>query len=899
MKSNTIQRLLVVLAVTLGSIYLITPTMRYFLGVGETPVLATSEEKLAELKSQSVPLGLDLQGGVDVLLAVDTEKTEAAKVTDIADIIRRNFSAESPSIEGSVEVSSGTREIIVTVNRQDQVRAADNTLTEMSEKNQYFTYDSGSLQPNNAMRLPVNQDLLRQDMVQTVDSSIKVIRDRVDSLGVTQPTIVKQGNDRIRVQIPGEKDPQKAIDTMIRPAKLEFRGVHTSDQQVPGSDGDPSFPENSSEFIDITTGKVLEGKRIPPGYEVLPYRQTNRAERGQQPETSTRYILVKKQPELTGAALKDSHVNIAQGGLSAGEVEVIVQFNDEGTKRFDEITQKYSRKPLAIVLDGVVYSAPNITERISGGYCSITGGFALEEATNLSLVLKAGALPAELITMDMRTVEATLGADSISNSVFALALGSIIVAVYMIAYYGAAGVIAVIAVIINVLLIFAFMKLANATLTLSGIGGILLTVGMAVDANVLIYERIREELREGKTMKQAIQLGFGKAFSVIFDANLTTLISGLVLLQFGEGSIKGFALSLNVGIIATMFTGLFVTKALIDGWYEKLGNIGFGTLSWFKHAVHIDFLKLRKAVYGISLVMCVGCLGYVLVNGSNWGVDFEGGLLTEVSTEKELTTQQVEGEFEGWRIQKVAGVNQFLVRTKLAEEGEQTLAAAKTEVAQRLDETIGAGQYTVLSSEAVSNEVGREFTNKAILSCIIASLGILIYLAFRFEFVFGVAAVVALLHDVIIAYGVFNIMGDMKLAGEVTLDVVAALLVVLGYSVNDTIIIFDRIRENRKLHPNMPDYKLINLSISESLNRTIMTVSTVVFVLVVMVFFGGSGLFDFALVLLIGVVMGTYSSLYVASPLVYFMHERARKKGKAITYRTSGEQEVQPMLKNR
>src|SRR5690606_11714302 len=217
--------------------------------------------------------------------------------------------------------------------------------------------------------------------------------------------------------------------------------------------------------------------------------------------------------------------------------------------------------------------------------------------------------------------------------------------------------------------------------------------------------------------------------------NLTTLITGLVLLQFGEGSIKDFALSLNVGIIATLFTGLFVTKALMDGWYEKLGNVSFGKFAWFKHNVHLDFLKLRKGVYVFSIITCVAALGYVGATGSNWGVDFEGGLLTEVevTSDEELNTQDVEGKFEGWRVQKVAGENQFIIRTKLADEGNQGLANAKAEVTQRLNDTIGEGQYTVLSSEAVSNEVGREFTTKAILSCIVASIGILIYLAFRFE----------------------------------------------------------------------------------------------------------------------------------------------------------------------
>lgn len=893
MKSNTIRRLLVVVAVTLLSVWLIYPTIRYFLAVGN--VIPVSEEKLAELKAGSVPLGLDLQGGVDVLLAVDTEKTQFAKVNEVAEVIRKKFSSESPAIEGSVETTSGTADISVTVLNQNQVRAADNALADMEG---YFNYKSGSLQANAPLKIEVNPDYLSRDIDATVDSSLRVIKDRVDGFGVTQPVIVRQGADRIRVQIPGANTPEKAIADMIRPAKLEFRGVYTTDYtEVDQEDGQPQHPDMSHELIDTKTGALLEGKRLPSGYEVVKSIKTMRGADGAAPVKVEEHIIVRKQAEMTGAGLKDAYARMGQSALSTNNMEVIVEFNEVGTRKFAELTEKYLRKPMAVMLDGQVFSYPMVKSVIDQGYCQITGSFTLEEAQSLGMVLKAGALPAELITKDMRTVEATLGADSISKSVMALAIGSVLIAIYMIVYYNIAGAIAVVAVLINVLLIFAFMKLANATLTLSGIGGILLTVGMAVDANVLIYERIREELRAGKTIKQAIELGYGKAFSVIFDANLTTLICGLVLMQFGEGSIQGFALSLNVGIIATLFTGLFVTKALTDVWFEKMGSINFGKLTWFKHEIQVDFLKYRKAAYIFSIVVFALCLLYVMpfVKGSNWGVDFEGGLLTEVqlNNKKDLNTEEIQGQYEGWRVQKVAGEDKFLVRTKLTQDN--VTDADKTELVRRLDTTIGAGEYSILSSEAVSNEVGNEFTRKALIACLLASIGIMIYLAIRFEFVFGVAAVVAVIHDIVIAYGVFNLLGDMKFAGEVTLDVVAALLVVLGYSVNDTIIIFDRIRENRKLHPNMSDYKIINLSISESLNRTIMTVSTVVVVLTVMLVMGGSGLYDFALVLLIGVIKGTYSSLYVASSLVYFLHERARKQGKAITYRNT-EQEVQPML---
>jgi SecD/SecF fusion protein len=500
------------------------------------------------------------------------------------------------------------------------------------------------------------------------------------------------------------------------------------------------------------------------------------------------------------------------------------------------------------------------------------------------LVLKAGALPAEMAVKDQRIVEATLGADSIRASVNALIFGSLAVAVGMIFYYGGAGVVSVVAVMINVLLVFAFMKLASATLTLSGIGGILLTVGMAVDANILIYERIREELREGKNIKQAVSIGFEKAFGVIFDANLTTLISGLVLMQFGEGSVRGFALALNVGILATMFTGLFVTKTLMELWLQARRTISLGSIKIFKDEGKVDFIGMRRYSYGFSIAMFAASLICILpipgTPGINWGVDFEGGLVTEMRTTKPVTSKQIQGENSTWRVQKVAGDNQYIVRTKVAEG--QRLQDVQATVKQELTKSLGADGFTILSSESVSNEVGMEFTRRALIACIMASIGILIYMAFRFQYIYGQAAVLALVHDVVIAFGLYNILGSLGLAGEVTLDTVAALLVILGYSVNDTIIVFDRIRENIKLHPGMAFGEAVNRSIYESLNRTVITVGTVLIVLLSMMILGGSGLFDFALVMFLGIAKGTYSSIFIASPVLEQLYNRRQTKIAAL-----------------
>lgn len=893
MKAELKWRLGLVVGVFLASIWLIWPTFLYFLGVSGR--IEMPAERLEELRRASIPLGLDLQGGVDVLLEVDEAKLKAVKVQRYADEVANAFKQDSPPLDATVEVSPDKERVIVTINKPEHVRPAAAILKRLQQQGIFMNFDEAQLEPGKRLELVVNRELLKQDIEKTVESALKVIRDRVDKLGVTQPVVVKQGANRIRVQLPGEKDPDMVVKTIIRPAQLEFRAVKAASQPQVGEDGRERFPDDSASYIDIHTGKVLEGKQIPPGYEVKLMRTMRTDPATGQAKTEERYILVKQKIEMTGELLADSWVSLNPSKFN--EPIVHLEFKPEGAKKFEQVTRQYEHKPLAVLLDGVVYTAPNINEVISGGSCIIEGAFTLEEAHNLSLILKAGALPAELVTKEKRTVEATLGADSIRASVYALAVGSFIVAVYMVLYYGLAGLIADIALLINILIIFAFMKLASATLTLSGIGGILLTVGMAVDANILIYERIREELASGKTLKQAIHLGFGRAFSVIFDANLTTLISGLTLLQFGTQTVKGFALSLNIGILATLFTGLFCTHALIDAVVAWRGRIGFGKFQWLRPGVVFDVLGLRRFSYVWSGALFLACLLYVMpfrpFPGSNWGVDFEGGLLTDVQVAKPMTVQQLQGPYGDWRIQKVAGENMFLVRMKFASNDADQIAKTQAEVQKRLDRVVGPGQYKILGSESVSNEVGGEFTRMAIVACVIASIGILIYMWFRFEFLFGFAAVVALFHDLIIAYGLFNIFGKLNWAGEVTLDVVSALLVILGYSVNDTIIIFDRVRENMKLHPAMPLGELINRSICESLNRTVNTVGTVLMVLVVMLVLGGKGLHDFALVLLIGIIKGTYSSSFVASPLLYDLTNYAKRRA----MQRGGARQVSPLLK--
>ncbi|MCX7624811.1 MAG: hypothetical protein N2Z21_01140, partial [Candidatus Sumerlaeaceae bacterium] len=441
MKAELKVRLGIVAAVLVISIWLIFPTFQYFLAVSGK--VSASPEQIDALRRRSIPLGLDLQGGVDVLLEVDEAKLKTVKVQRYADEVANAFKQDSPPIDATVEVSPDQEHLKITINKPEHIRPAAAILKRFQQQQIFMNFDETGLQAGQAVELAINKELLKQDIEKTVDSALKVIRDRVDKLGVTQPVVVKQGANRIRVQLPGEKDPDMVVKTIIRPAQLEFRAVRAAQQPVIDSDGRERYPDDSASYIDVNTGKVLEGKQIPPGYEVRPMRVQKRDPASGQLKTEDRYILVKQKIEMTGEALADSWVSLDPTKFNQPIVHL--EFKPEGAKKFEQVTRQYEHKPLAVLLDGVVYTAPNINQVISEGSCIIEGAFDLEEAHNLSLILKAGALPAELVTKEKRTVEATLGADSIRASVYALWVGSAVVATYMVLYYGVAGLIADIA----------------------------------------------------------------------------------------------------------------------------------------------------------------------------------------------------------------------------------------------------------------------------------------------------------------------------------------------------------------------------------------------------------------------------------------------------------------------
>ncbi len=879
-----------VLAITLFSILLIYPTARYFTFVAKTPLpqKGTPEEKkydetIDKLKAKSITPGLDLQGGVDILLSIDLKKTELDNLRLVADRLKRHFRQNSIDATFRIDEKSGTLRAEL-MNSKDY-RQAKNILDLFSGT--FTGHDPAPLKEGIPIALRLASSVVNHYRDEAINGAEKVIRNRVNEFGLTQAAVARQGKNRIRVQIPGEKDPERVIKNLLRLAQLEFRLVaEESDEKV------PQLVEEKT--VNGKVVRTVKKDEVPPGYKVFFGERVIRDPRriGSREIKVVPYLL-KDNIELTGKFLKEAYVSMVQSDLES-PIHINLAFDRLGTQKFKELTEKNRGGYLAILLDGVVYTAPRIKEVIPNGRCYISGSFDMEEAREISQVLKAGAMPARLRVEQKQAVGASLGTDTIKASVKVLLIGAALVAAFMILYYGTAGVIADVALILNVMLILAVLSMARATLTLSGIGGILLTIGMAVDANVLIYERIREEIKSGKALKIAVKKGFDRALTVIWDSNFTTLITALVLLQFAVGSVKGFALTMAIGLLVNLYTGLGVTHCLTDLWVSWRGKLHTGRIRLFSNP-RFNFVKARYGAYVISGVLILFGVGGLIANkGPNYGVDFEGGMLAQVKFSEKISGEQVHRAFSkvgvpAMRVQRVTGSNDFLLKVKLIDnDGEKTQAV----IDKALSGTFGEGRYEIRGVQQVGNEIGAEFRVIALQSVLIAAIAILIYIGYRFQFIFGIGAVAALIHDSFITLGLLTLLGR-----EISLDVVSALLMIIGYSINDTIVIFDRIRENMRTIYGKSFGEIANLSINQSLNRTLLTSSTTFIPMFIMFLLGGRGLMDFALTICIGVVIGTYSSSFVATPILYeWMKRKGFKATEEVAGRKAHYRKVEPLL---
>jgi len=757
------------------------------------------------------------------------------------------------------------------------------------------------------------------------ERALEVLRNRIDTLGISEPNIYPGKDRRIIIQLPGinEQKREEAERSIKSLAFLEFRMVHDKNDElvmelfdagkapqgfriarVGGEDvyrRDKSFPDREMDRDYYERRKRFE---VPgPDYEFLLQRE----------ETENQFVyrpyFVKRRAELTGDYLKDAAVDFH----AMGQPVVQLEFDSRGAKRFGLVTADYApggaRNPdpnnfrqLAIVLDGRLYSAPVIREAIYGGSAEISGSFSLAEANFLANILRAGSLPAPVEIVEKRFVAPSLGTDSIQSGLRAIAYGGIAVLAFMLIYYLISGVIANLALILNMILLPLGMIVAGGflsifardasgggpirlpVLTLPGIAGILLTIGMAVDANVLIFERVREESKVGKRLWTAIVAGYDRAFVTILDANLTTLLTGIILFIFGSGPIRGFAVTLCAGILVSMFTALVVTKLFFGLIAQKSSAKALKMLSIVKET-KVDFVGKRHIAAVVSVALIVASWGFMVYRGVQnpsaiFGVDFTGGSSVTLTFDQahRVATEDLRAALDNAGVQDPniqyqremeQGGDEYL-QVKAAEDAESEGKATDL-IARTLTAAFPESAFRVAQEDEVGAQIGAELKRRAVWSIVLALLGIIVYLSWRFEFGFAVGAIVALAHDVLVTVGVYTLFGR-----QLSLPIVAALLTIVGYSVNDTIVVFDRIREDLRLTRNQNFLDICNLSINQTLSRTLLTSLTTLLVIVMLLVFGGGAINDFALALCIGVLVGTYSSVFVATPVVLAWH-RGRK----------------------
>ncbi len=673
------------------------------------------------------------------------------------------------------------------------------------------------------------------------DRAIEVIRNRIDEFGVRETSIQKQGEDEIVVQLPGVTDRERALEIIGRTALLEFKLVSADQDKL----------------------KAAIDGNVPEGFEL------KRLEEDNEP------VLLESKAILTGDSLTDAFVHFGSGEFN--EPVVSIKFNAEGAKKFADLTAANVGRRLAIVLDGKVQSAPRIREAIPSGEAVISGRFDVEQAQDLSIILRVGALPAPMRVEEERTIGPLLGQDSINSGVKAALVGVCLVFVAMIAYYLLAGLISDIALMLNLLMTVGILGMlpvlvpgVSATLTLPGIAGIALSLGMAVDANVLINERIREELAIGKNLRAAVANGYQKAFSAIFDSNLTTLLAAFFLFQFGTGPIRGFAVTLTIGLLTSMFTAIVVTRAIFETLLSFNLIKSLPMLRLIKEP-KLDYIGKRKIFYAISLlVIGIGMFSFFSKGKQAFGIDFAGGQLQEYSFKDTVNVEKVRAALKDLNLGD-ASIQQFKDQPKVLLI--RTVEDKNKEINAKLKEVFPNEDIQILKIERVGPVAGKQLQSKAVKALIWAMVGILVYVAFRFKhFNFAVAGVIALIHDVLVALGVLAFTGR-----QIDLLSVTAFLTIAGYSINDTIVIYDRVRENLALQRKMTLADVINLSVNQTMSRTLLTSGVTLLVVVAIFLYGGEVLSNFAFTLIVGFISGVYSTIFIASPLVLAWTRRRAK----------------------
>ena len=686
------------------------------------------------------------------------------------------------------------------------------------------------------------------EQAEQLKDAIEIMGSRLDGHGVAEPIIRPVGDDAIEIQIAGlsTKDNPEVLDDLKKPARLEFRAVH--------------------ETLHPDTTPI---NKYPVGYEVLAEESEDR----QTGEVIERRMFVKLIPEATGEIVDDAYMSQTQ----TGGFQVNLEMTSEGADILAAVTEKMIGKPLAIVLDGKLYSAPTVNG-VLAKRAQITGSYSQREAFDLANVLN-NPLAVELRVDQMYEVQPTLAEGARASSISAAQWGAGLVIGFMLIYYFAGGLVAIISSIVNMIIVLGVLASLGATLTLPGVAALILTLGMGVDANILIFERIREELKTGKSIKNATAGAFSKVTSTIVDANVTTLITASILIWLGTGPVKGFGITLAIGICASIFCALVVTRFLVDFLVHRIGLRKVLGMDIFP-SKKLDFFKFRKPAFILSwLIVLAGVISVVVHHDNILGKDFTGGDEMTVDYDQRLGTDEIMQVVVDQDLGDVTPIYQSLIGQNVEVLKLQTPFDEARPVLEQLQAAFPDANLREAGITQIGASVSKSIQWNALFSVLCALGGILLYVAFRFEVGYGIGAVIATVHDVLMTIGIFVICGELDIfvSGQFTAPMLAAILMIVGYSINDTIVAFDRIREELELNPGTDLRSIINLALSRVFSRTLLTSITTLLAALSLYIFGAGVITDFSFIFIIGILTGTFSSIFIASPVFYWWHKGDRR----------------------
>ena len=916
-----------------------------------------------ECQNREINLGLDLKGGMNVMLEVSTVDVVRALADHTDDTVFNK------AIDNALAMQKKTTNRDFVSLFYDEIVALDPDVRLAG----YF-----STQLRDKIKLNDDNDkvmkVIREETAGAYDRTYEILRQRIDKFGVAQPTIQRlEASERILVELPGVKEPERVRKLLQGTAQLEFWLTYDNREAYPmmeaidkyiasikngettetetevadsaaandclsmleqlsvnkeaASDAEADEFAKSNPLFSLMSPNVSQDRQLGMGPVVgfAPYKNRAAIDAMLQqafdkkivdprqvkflwsakPMTGSNDVYELYAIKITdreGKAVLDGSVitDARQDFSTTGGNEISMTMNNEGAREWKRITGENVGNCIAIVLDNVVYSAPNVNGEIAGGRSSITGSFTLEEAKDLANILKSGKLPAPAVIVQEAVVGPSLGQESIHKGLISFILAFIVVLIYMVVFYNRAGWVSVIALITNVFLLMGILASIGSVLTMPGIAGIVLTMAMAVDGNVIIYERIKEELREGSSLSNAVTAGFKNALSAIIDGQVTTFLLGLVLIMFGSGPVQGFAVTLCIGIVTSLFTSIFITRLCLD-WmmnHKKKVNFSFSFTENFMRNAHADFLGKRKLFYGIACAAIVLCICGFCFRGLNFGIDFTGGRTYVVRFDQPVNAVDVRADLakqfaEAPEVKTYGPSNQLKITTKykVNEDGDEV----KNEIMTKLYEgtkasfangiTIDEFKSTetnplgVIQAEQVGATIANDLKRSSILAVIGGLLVMFVYIGLRFRsWRFGLGSVAALTHDTILVVGMFSLLyGLMPFNLEVDQSFIAAVLTVIGYSINATVVIFDRVREYKKLYPKRDLMTHMNDAINSTLARTINTSGTTFVTLLMMFIFGGEVIRGFIFALLVGVVCGVFSSLCIACAVVYDLSRKQNK----------------------